>query len=119
MNSRSIRQGVVTAWAKETFGRESVKQRAIRMLEEAIELYQAAGGEEGMAHDLAEFVFKRPVGNLAQEAGGLGVTLLVLCEVAGLDADEVESIEVSRIRSKPIEHFVRRNDEKNAAGFRE
>ena len=91
---RATRQKAVAAWGEAAFGREqitSIPQRALRLLEEAIEAYQAAGADQAMAHKLVDFVFARPVGQLAQELGGVGVCILALAEAAGLSADETVS----------------------------
>lgn len=123
---RDERQKEVAAWCAAAFGAEhqsSVPQRGLRMLEEAIEAYQSATmgipAEEmrAKAHALIDYVMERVAGNLAQECGGLGVTLLALCEAAGISADAEELREIERVKSKPLEHFSRRNQAKNEAGF--
>lgn len=114
---RDVRQERTLAWVQAAFGVDTVEQRGLRMLEEAIELYQAAGCDQAQAHALIDYVFSRPVGQVAQELGGLGVTLLALAATAGLSADQEEQREVERVLSKPLEHFKARNAAKNAAGF--
>lgn len=127
---RQYRQMVAGHWCVKAFGPEhagSVPQRAIRFLEEAVELFQAAMyGDDAlppevdaaeMAHKLIDYVFSRPVGHIGQELGGVGVTVLLLANAADLDADECEAAEVARVLSKPPEHFHQRNEVKNAAGF--
>lgn len=119
--SRDLRQKEVGDWCLEAFGAEhccSVEQRAIRFLEEAIELFQAAGGDGAMAHRLVDYIFSRPAGDLYQELGGVGVTILAFANAAGLSADQAEVDEINRCLSKPIEHFRRRNEKKNELGFR-
>lgn len=119
--SREFRQISVHAWAVQAFGLEeanSITQRGLRLLEEAAEAFQACGGTVEMAHKLIDHVFSRPVGELAQELGGTGVTLLALAQAAGLDAEAEEVREVERVLSKPIEHFRQRNAAKNAAGLK-
>ena len=115
---RNARQAKVLEWVHQAFGKDSVRQRAIRLLEEAAEAYQAAGGDETMAIRLMSYVFRRPVGDLPQELGGIGVTLLALAATAGLSADVEEQREMARVLSKPVEHFAARNAAKNAAGFK-
>lgn len=117
---RSERQQQVYAWAFRCFGMAHAtdpRQRGLRMLEEAIELYQATDGDQAKAHQLVDFIFARPKGEIGQELGGLGVTLLALAAAVGKDADAEEATEVARILSKPPEHFAARNAAKNAAGF--
>ena len=118
--ARDRRQASTAAWVENTFGREhaiSLPQRAVRLLEEAIELYQAAGADPEMAHRLVDHVFARPVGEIGQEIGGASVCLLALAGAAGLSADAEEAREVRRVLAKPAAHFRARNAEKNAAGF--
>jgi hypothetical protein len=120
MTTRMHRQTEVTAWCIAAFGHHhatSLPPRALRFLEEAVELFQACGGDLDQAHKLLDFVFARPVGEIGQELGGVGVTLLALATAADYDADEEEEREVKRVTSKPLEQFRRRNEEKNAAGF--
>lgn len=117
---RDARQKQVSDWCADAFGVEhatSIQQRGIRFLEEAIEAYQATGGDRAMAHKLVDFIFDKPTGDLFQELGGVGVTLLALAAAAGLSADGAEHAEVTRVLSKPIEHFRARNAAKDAAGF--
>lgn len=119
--ARAARQATVYDWGVRAFGAEqmtSTAQRGIRMAEEAIELAQACGVDLAQLHKLADYVYGRPVGTIASELGGVGVTLLALAQSCGLDADECERAEVVRVTSKPVEHFAKRNAEKNDAGFR-
>ncbi len=79
--ARDERQCKVSEWCAAAFGADhanSVPQRAVRLLEEAIEAYQAAGADPVMAHKLIDFVFSRPAGSLAQEIGDVGLTLLAI-----------------------------------------
>jgi len=118
--ARDERQARVVSWTREAFGAEqatSLPQRGVRLLEEALEAYQAAGGDAATAHKLVDFVFSRPVGSLHQELGGVRVCVLALAAAAGLSAEAEEKREVERVFAKPIEHFRARNAAKNAAGF--
>lgn len=120
MSDRDQRQKVVAAWAAEAFGVEqatSLPQRGTRLLEEAVEAAQSAGTTREMAHKLVDYVFDRPAGELGQEVGGVSVTLLALCAAASLSADEQEQREIARILSKPRDHYTKRNQAKNDAGF--
>lgn len=118
--SRFARQADVAAWCRRAFGDEqadSPPQRGLRLLEEAAEAAQAAGVDAALAHHVVAHVFSRPVGEIAQELGGVGVTLLAFANACGLSADECERIEAERVLAKPLEHFHKRNAEKNAAGL--
>lgn len=117
---RDARQKRVADWCAAAFGAghaSSVPQRGIRLAEEAIEAAQAAGCERAMVHRLVDHVFDRPAGELGQELGGVGVTLLALAAAAGLSADDCEQSEIERVLAKPLAHFAARNAAKNAAGF--
>jgi NTP pyrophosphatase (non-canonical NTP hydrolase) len=117
---RDQRQATTAVWARGAFGEAeatSVPQRGLRLLEEAIEAFQACGGDEAMAHKLVAFVFARPPGMVGQELGGVAVTVLLLAAAAGLSADEEECREIHRVLSKPLREFTERNANKNAAGF--
>jgi hypothetical protein len=117
---REARQSTVAAWCAAAFGAgqaSSVQQRGLRMLEEAIETFQAAGCDPAMAHKLVDFVFSRPAGQFAKEIGQLGLTTLALANAAGVSADHEEAREVERVLAKPLEHYTARNQSKNDAGF--
>ena len=118
---RDQRQVMIASWAEMAFGSEEatgLPQRGLRLLEEAIEAFQACGGDEAIAHKLVAFVFARPKGTIAQELGGVAVTVLALAAAVGVSADEEECREISRVLSKPIREFTQRNADKNAAGFK-
>jgi NTP pyrophosphatase (non-canonical NTP hydrolase) len=120
VDARERRQASVFAWAKSAFGEvqaTSLPQRGLRLLEEAIEAYQACGGQRDQAFHLVGYVFSRPPGVLHQELGGVAVTTLCLAAAAGLSVDVEEEREVNRVLSKPIAEFTKRNEAKNAAGF--
>jgi len=120
LQTRDDRQTTVAEWCAAAFGADhqaSVPQRGLRMLEEAIEAYQATAGNAGTAHKLIDYIFAKEPGELVQELGGLGVTVLALAAAAGLSADEAETREVNRVLSKPLEWFHARNKVKNDAGF--
>lgn len=119
--TRDARQNRVSEWCIAAFGIEhstSLPQRGCRLLEEAIEAYQAAGASAEMAHRLVDYVFGRPVGELGQELGGVAIGLLALAAAAGLSAEGEEVREFDRVLSKPLAQFTARNEAKNAAGFR-
>jgi NTP pyrophosphatase (non-canonical NTP hydrolase) len=117
---RPVRQELVFDWVTKAFGPDhanSLPQRATRFLEEAIELYQAAGGDRDMAHRLLDFVFARPVGELSKEIGAVGLTLLSVAAAADVSADAEERREIERVTSQDPAVFAERNREKNEAGF--
>ena len=118
---RDQRQAMIASWAERAFGREEatgLPQRGLRLIEEAIEAFQACGGDETIAHKLVSFVFERPPGEVGQELGGVAVTVLALAAAAGVSADDEEAREIHRVLSKPLGEFTQRNAAKNAAGFK-
>lgn len=119
-SDRDFRQRKVASWCAAAFGAAhtaNIEQRGARLLEEAVELFQACNGKPEMAHRLVDFIFARPVGALAQEVGGVSLTLLALCHAAGISADAEEARELERVLAKPLAHFTKRNEAKNAAGI--
>ncbi|SAI59088.1 Uncharacterised protein [Bordetella ansorpii] len=93
-------QARVQPWMMECFGAEisaDREERNHRFLEEALELVQACGCTATEAHQLVDYVFGRPVGEPAQETGGVMVTLAALCLANGLDMYEAGERELARI----------------------
>jgi len=122
MMPRYLRQTKAFEWCKKAFGDAVVvnkPERGARMLEEALELAQATGVTEEMAAKLVKHVFSRPVGVVAQEAGQLQLTLLILCEQFGFQADWEEATELARVIAKTDadpKHFAARLNAKADAG---
>jgi hypothetical protein len=93
----------VQPWMMECFGPMIAgdrEERNHRFLEEALELVQATGCSASEAHQLVDYVFGRPVGEPAQEAGGVMVTLAALCLANGLDMHTAAETELARIWTK-------------------
>lgn len=117
---RDGRQDGVHAWCIAAFGDDhakNVEQRGIRLVEEAIEAGQAAGCDPEMIHRLVDHIYSKPAGEIKQEMGGVGVTLLALAAALNVSADSCEHAEFVRVRSKPLAEFAARNAAKNALGF--
>ena len=117
--ARDERQRTVADWVVRCWGAEvlaSHAERGGRLLEEALEMAQAAGLPQAKAERILAYVYGRPPGDPSQEAGGVGVTLLALCASLGLSAEACEAAEVARVLAKPVDHFRRRHAEKEAAG---
>ena len=118
---RDARQRALFEWGVHCFGMHEAGNsvhRGIRFGEEAIELMQALAVPEEMVHNLVSKIYAKEPGEVAQEMGGVGVTLLILAEALKLSAEECEIKEVMRVLSRPAEHFRARNRAKNEAGFR-
>ena len=108
-------------WVREALGTNILmdkKERALRMLEEATELAQAAGISPVQAAAVAQRVYSRPAGNVQQESAGLLFTLLVLAWVNGIDLEEELESELSRVEDPAlIAHIREKHLTKVAAGI--
>lgn len=117
---RDGRQDLAHAWVTETFGPDhanDLRQRAIRFLEEAIELYQACGGDQHLARNLVDYIYKRDVGDIYKEVGDVGFMLLSVSSAAGVSADSAEDQIFERNLATPKKEMTDRNIAKNEAGF--
>lgn len=105
-------------WAVESFGSAAVdpRERAARLVEEAIEVAQALGLEPDVIKTISDRVYSRPLGELEQEIGGVGITALNLDESAGIDFEAATLKEWARIQSKSRAHWQKKHDEKVEAG---
>ena len=96
-------QGRVQPWMMACFGAEisaDGAERNHRFLEESLELVQACGCTASEAHQLVDYVYGRPVGERAQEVGGVMVTLAALCLAQGLNMHAAGDTELARIWTK-------------------
>lgn len=93
-------------------------ERGDRLLEEVLELLQAHGYDQGRVATLVDYVFGRPVGEPAQEVGGVMVTLAGYCWVAGLNMHAAGEAELLRIKQPEVMDKIRQKQEaKNALHF--
>lgn len=96
----------------------NMTERGDRLLEEVLELLQAHGYDQGRVSTLVDYVFGRPVGDPAQEVGGVMVTLAGYCWVAGMDMHAAGDAELQRITQPEVMAKIRRKQEaKNALHF--
>jgi NTP pyrophosphatase (non-canonical NTP hydrolase) len=117
--NRNTRQRKIIEWANNTFGKatgSNTGERISRFVEEALELAQAAGMDRTSVLSLVDYVYSRPVGEIQQEMGGVGVSLLAFAEHMGISADEAEHDEFIRVTSKDAAHFQARQNAKANAG---
>lgn len=105
-------QTVAGRWMQETFGdllsvtKKSV--RNFRFFEEATELIQAGGMTREQAHELVDYVFNRPVGDLQQEVGGTMLTLTALCATNGVELAYAAYAEIERTHQPEVREKIRR-----------
>ncbi|WP_292451298.1 hypothetical protein [Mesorhizobium sp.] len=93
----------VQPWMLACFGEEISKdriERNHRFIEEALELVQANGCTQSEAHQLVDYVFGRPIGDVHQEIGGVLVTLAALCLAIGEDMHKAGETELARVWTK-------------------
>ncbi|UXB42221.1 hypothetical protein K7569_10715 [Stenotrophomonas maltophilia] len=96
----------------------NMTERGDRLLEEVLELLQAHGYGKARVPTLVDYVFGRPVGEPAQEVGGVMVTLAGYCWVAGLDMHAAGDTELARINQPDVMAKIRAKQEaKNALHF--
>lgn len=114
-------QASVASWVVTTLGPDVARngrERALRLAEEVAELCQAVGLGKDQLHALVEYVYSRPVGVVAQEVGGVVVTLAALTEALGLNLAECANRELRRIHEpEVVERVRRRQAEKREAGM--
>lgn len=121
---RDDRQAKVLAWCKRAFAEPNgdldealPETRVLRFFEEAVELAQAFGlRPELLAHQIA-VTYAREPGEIAQEVGGVMVTLMAFCESKEISLALAEHNEIARCNSKPLEYFQRRQKEKREKGL--
>lgn len=108
-------------WAIRAFGREHVMDtqvRGLRIAEEAIELLQSNAIPKETVLHLVEIVYSRPRGNSFLELGGVALTATVYsAAVFNQDVQDVCLQELNRVLSTPLDHFAKRNEEKNELGL--
>ncbi len=96
----------------------NVTERGDRLLEEVLELLQSHGYDSARVPTLVNYVFGRPVGEPAQEVGGVMVTLAAYCSVAGLSMQADGQAELDRINQPEVMARIRAKQEaKNALHF--
>lgn len=110
---------IIFDWGVRCFGDEHMRNpriRALRLVEEAIELCQAVGVDQAMVAKQVSEVYARPHGDKFQELGGVMVTTIAFAMCVGLNPDTVLEAEVRRCLSKTPEEFAKRNKAKMQIG---
>lgn len=96
-------QARVEPWMRECFGDVipfDKVERGDRLLEEVFELLQSGGYDPARVLALRDYTWNRPAGELAQEVGGVMVTLAAYCLAFGLDMHAAGETELARIWTK-------------------
>jgi hypothetical protein len=99
---------------------DDLEERTARVLEEAIELYDAEhkkrDAARAAAHKLVDHVFDQRKGSVNQELGGLTITALAYCAAKGVRMDKAAETEIRRVLSLSKEHFRKNQQAKASAG---
>lgn len=93
----------VNKWMQHCFGaqiNDDRTERNHRFIEEALELVQSGGCTASEAHQLVDYVFGRPIGEMSQEVGGVMVTLAALCNAHAIDLSDAAEVELTRVWGK-------------------
>lgn len=107
-------------WGVEVFGSQASdpKERAMRFLEEALEVAQAFGIVRDVAAGMVERVYSREVdADKHKEIGQATATLFMLAHQASIDPLNAMEVEWQRVRSVPVEELKARHAVKVAAGL--
>jgi hypothetical protein len=119
-----IDQLTVEDWLRRTFGdksADSAEERAVRLLEEAIEYAQAVARDQAKMHEfvlhMVGEVFKKPKGQPHQELGGIIVCLLAACAQQQVRLDDVARTEIDSVLAISKEDFAKRLKKKQDAGY--
>ncbi len=87
-------------WAHVCLGKDMLynkTERNHRLLEETLETVQAAKCTASEAHQIVDYVFSRPVGDLPQEVGGMMNCLALFCTAHDLDMIKCAEDELERV----------------------
>lgn len=103
-------------WLEHVFGSKTNdrEERTIRLLEEVMELAQAEGVDWNQVNRLAEQVYKKPVGQVKQELGGVLVTLGSYLACTAQDPNSAYEQEFSRCESPEIIEKIRKKHSQKA-----
>lgn len=112
-------QARAAEWVQSTFGREAFedeKERAARVVEEAIELGQAVNLPKAVVDRISARVYSRPKGNILQEIAGTMHCLMTLAQRYKVRIDDLLKEELARVEALPKHHFRAKQQEKAASG---
>lgn len=106
-------------WARETFGEIALDphERALRFVEEAVELVHAIGLDANDVSAIIARVYERPAGNVPREVGQCLACFETLALVLGVDADHQATGELARVKAVPQPEWAIRHGAKVALGI--
>jgi len=107
-------------WVQRCFGADVLlnrQERALRLLEETLELAQSVGVPPSDVRTLVDYVYSRPPGMETREIGSVLLTAAVMCRVLGWsDPTDLLLSELRRVLDTDVDKFKRRWREKIEAG---
>lgn len=105
-------------WAVKTFGpiARNRDERALRLLEEAIEFAQAEGVPMDVAQRQLLHTYSKPPGDPVKELSGVALTLDACAENLGYHASALLRQEFKRVQEKPQSYWDTRHATKAAEG---
>ena len=112
-------QGRVNNWMTACFKKEVIncsEERALRFLEEAVELVQTLNVSKEQAHNLVDYVYGREEGVTRKEVGGAIVTLGALCNTLDIDLYKAGEEELERVWMH-IEKIRKKHRDKSLVGI--
>lgn len=114
----STDRNAILEWCVRVFGpvARDPRERALRLLEEVLELAQTQGVTYTDARAVAVRTFARDPGSAAVELGQAGMCLEVMAAVMGRDLGREVNLEFARVQDIPDAEFHRRHDAKVAVG---
>lgn len=106
-------------WAVDTFGLVAIeeRERAMRFLEEAVELAHALDLDRATIDAIVKRVFSRNKGYIPREIGQAHMTLECLAEALGHCSEREAATEFDRVRAIPRAEWQRRHAEKAKIGI--
>lgn len=107
------------AWAVEIFGACAIdlRERALRFIEEAVELVHAIGLPRETLDKVIDRIYSKPLGNVPREIGQAALTLELLAEVCDVSADGEAELEFARVQGIPKAEWDRRHAAKVDLGI--
>jgi hypothetical protein len=107
------------AWAVNTFGEIAAdkEERAMRFVEEAVELVNALGLDVRTVRAIVERVYGRQKGDRGRELGQAMFTLELLGEALAIDPSRAADAEFTRCQAIPKEEWERRHKAKVDIGI--
>jgi NTP pyrophosphatase (non-canonical NTP hydrolase) len=97
--------------------RRSKRERALRLVEEALEFAQSVDVGADDLRRVCEYVYSRPKGDPGQEIAGVYVTMLAAACAVDVNAEDELAREILRIQQPDVIERVRRRQIEKRAAF--